>query len=181
MQKRNKLLLAAILIIITVCTIGAFSIDFGNIKFSDYKSKAFSPNVSGGTYYESFSNYYKSYNYNGYECISEYYLTGKKSGKTEVIMYACFENRNSNLTLVRYNGKGNEVIDVPVAGFLHNDSPSNYNDDNLEVFGFSTDIFDSPFTADFLFVFNGDDSMQSDSVGPLEYDYAKNTLQEWGM
>ena len=96
-------------------------------------------------------------------------------------MYACFENRNKQLTLVRYNGNGNEVIDVPVAGFLHNDSSSNYSEDNLEVFGFSTDIFSSPFTADFLFVFSGDDSMQSDSVGLLEYDYAKNTLQEWGM
>ena len=179
MTNRNKLLLGAVLIIIVLCTFGAFSIDYGSIKFSDFNSKAFSPKAGSGAYYDSFTIYYKSYNSNGYECISEYYLTGKKSGKTEVIMYACFENRNKQLTLVRYDGKGNEVMDIPIAGFLHTDSASKYNDNNLDVFGFSTDIFTSPFTADFLFIFSGDTEMQSDSVWPLDYDYAKNTLTEW--
>ena len=179
MNKRNKLLIAAILIIIAICTTGAFSIDYGNIKFSDFKSKAFSANAGSGSYYDSFTIYYKSYDYKGNDCISEYYFTGKKSGKTEVIMYACFENRNNQLTLVRYDGKGKEVMDIPVAGFLHTDSPEKYNDTNLEVFGFSTDIFSSPLTADFLFVFTGDDAMLSDSVWPLDYDYKQNILKEW--
>lgn len=178
MEKRNKLLIIAILIIVALCTLGAFSIDYGSIKFSDFKSKAFTPTGVSGAYYESFTIYYKSYNYNGYECINEYYLTGKKSGKTEVIMYACFENRNSKLTLVRYDSKGNELMGIPVAGFLHNDSASQYSDNNLEVFGFSSDIFLSPFSADFMFMFNGDDTMQSDSVWLLDYNYQTNTLQQ---
>lgn len=178
MEKRNKLVITAVLIIITLCTIGAFCIDYGSIKFSDYKSKAFSPKGVSGAYYDSFTIYYKSFNYNGYECINEYYLTGKKSGKTEVIMYTCFENRNSKLTLVRYDGKGKEVMDIPIAGYLFNDSATKYSDTNLEVFGFSTDIFTSPFSSDFLFVFSGDDTIQSDSVWLLEYNYQTNTLSE---
>ena len=75
MTNRNKLLLGAVLIIIVLCTFGAFSIDYGSIKFSDFKSKAFSPKAGSGAYYDSFTIYYKSYNSNGYECISEYYLT----------------------------------------------------------------------------------------------------------
>ena len=180
MEKRSKQLLAGIFVILIICSTSAFALDFGNISFSGYQKKAFTPQNATRAYYDSFNIYYKSYNYSGSECITDFYFVGNKGGKEEVILYSTFENRNAMLQIIRYGSNGKEISYSTIAGYLHNDNKSKYENANLEVFGFSNEIFQDPFCPEFLFTYDGDSgSLMSDSIRRLEYNYAKNALTEW--
>ncbi len=62
-----------IFIILLIFCIGtsAFAIDYSNVNFSDFKKIQFTPKNVEKSYYDSFSIYYKSYDYQDYECITE--------------------------------------------------------------------------------------------------------------
>jgi hypothetical protein len=180
MEKRNKLFLTAIFVILAICCTGVYALNFSNVSFSGYQKKAFTPKNASGTYYDNFNIYYKSYNYSGSECITDFYLVGSKGGKEEVILYSTLENRNAMLQIIRYGSNGREISYSSIAGYLHNDAKSQYENTNLEVFGFSNEIFNDPFCPEFLFLYDGDSGpLMSDSIRRLEYNYAKNALTEW--
>ena len=172
-----------ILLIFCICTF-AFAIDYLNVNFSDFKKIQFMPKNVEKSYYDSFNIYYKSYDYQEYECITEYYLVGSKQGKEEIIMYSCFSEVDKNLRFVRYDAKGNELQYTNISGYLHYENQDKYSGTNLEVYGFSEKILQKPFSVYILFVFNGEyngqnGQMNTESISRSDYDYENNILMSW--
>lgn len=172
-----------ILIVFCICTF-AFAIDYSNVNFSDFKKIQFMPKNVEKSYYDSFNIYYKSYDFNGYECITEYYLVGNKQGKEEIVMYCCFENKNSQLVATRYDAHGTALLSTNISGYLHYEDHDKYSGTNLEVYGISDEIFEFPFIVSLLYIanykLNGQyGQMQTGDLWPMEYDYENNILREW--
>lgn len=182
MEKRSKLLL--IMVTFCLCCTSAFAIDYSNVIFSDYKAKQFTPKNVNESYYDSFIIYYKSYDYQEYECITEYYLVGYKASKQEIIMYSCFTEVDTKLRFVRYDSKGNELQYTNISGYLYYEDHDKYSGTNLEVYGFSEKILQRPFSVYILFVFNGEyngqnGQMNTESISRSAYDYKNNILKSW--
>ncbi|MBO4507844.1 MAG: hypothetical protein J5747_04335 [Spirochaetaceae bacterium] len=182
MEKRFKLF--AIILIIYLCCTSAFTIDYTNLNFSDFNEKQFTPKNVKESYYDSFNIYYKSYEYQGYECITEYYLVGYKQGEPEIIMYNCFTEVDTKLRFVRYDSKGNELQYTNISGYLYYEDHDKYSGTNLEVYGFSEKVLQKPFSVYILFVFNGEyngqnGQMNTESISRSDYDYKNNILKSW--
>ena len=173
-----------ILIVFCLCCTSVFAIDYSNVNFSDFKKIQFMPKNVEKSYYDSFNIYYKSYEYKGYECITEYYLVGNKQSKEEIIMYSCFKDVDTKLRFVRYDAKGNELQYTNISGYLYYEDHDKYSGTNLEVYGFSTKVLQKPFSVYILFVFNGvyngqTSQMNTESLCKSEYDYENNILRTW--
>ena len=183
MKQRSKVLLA-IMFIFGLCCTSTFAIDSSNVTFSDFKVMPFYADEDEETYYESFDIYYKSYVYQGYECITEYYLVGYKAGKQEIIMFCCFENNDSQLVATRYDGKGTALLSTNISGYLYYEDRNSFSDNDIEVYGFSDEIFDFPFIVSLLYIpnyeFNGKvGQMVTGDLWPMDYDYKNNILKSW--
>ena len=182
MEKRFKLF--AIILIIYLCCTSAFAIDYSNVNFSEFKVLPFHADEDGEIYYKSFDIYYKSYDFNGYECITEYYLVGYKQGEPEIIMFCCFENNNSQLIATRYDGKGTALLSTNISGYLHYEDRNAFSDYDIEVYGFSDEIFEFPFIVSLLYIpnysLNGKvGQMVTGDLWPMDYDYKNNILKSW--
>lgn len=183
MEKRSKLLLVLMGVFCLCCT-SAFAIDYSNVNFSEFKVIPFHADEDGETYYKSFDIYYKSYDYQGYECITEYYLVGNKDGKEEIIMYSCFTEVDKDLRFVRYDSEGNELQYMNIAGYLYYEDHNKYSGTNLEVYGFSEKVLQNPFSVYIIFLFNREYNGQNGQINTESmcrsvYDYKNNILKSW--
>lgn len=184
MEKRSRLLLITFAILLSCLNNMAFTMNYNNINFREFKKTSFQAETEGIAYYDSFNIYYKSYDYQEYECITEYYLVGSKQGKEEIIMYCCFENNNSQLVTTRYDAQGTALLSTNISGYLHYEDRNVYSHSDIEVYGFSDEIFEYPFIVSLLYIanykLNGQyGQMQTGDLWPMEYDYENNILRKW--
>lgn len=163
-----------------------------NIKSTIYESETkielpvndisrYQKNVLDNSYinacYDSYNVYYSIFEYNNKKYIKDYYVSGSKDKKEDLLFYVCLKNIEETVCCLCLDKTGKEISKTKSVGDLVFEEKSLFKNHDISILGFSEEVLKDPMNRQFYYL--RDNVLQKDSFWPLEYNNEKQIVTEF--
>lgn len=151
------------------------------IELPEQNKNGYQKYVLDGSYiqasYDSYNVYYSIFEYENKKYIKDYYFSGSKDKKEDLLFYVCLKNIEETVCCLCLDKTGKEISKTKSVGDLVFEEKSLFKNHEITILGFSEEVLKDPMNRQFYYL--RDNVLQKDSFWPLEYNNEKQIVTEF--